>query len=107
LRPRRLLPAIDRPDTARLMLEGTGLAHLGSASGCDAMHKAAAECGQTGSMRIFLEGVESGKPAHGETGAPECFYKGYGQSLVGPGKPLTAPAFAPTAARSWSLLAST
>ena len=90
----RLLPAIDHPDAARLMLAGTGLTHLGSASGRDAMHKAATQ-GQTDSMRIFLEGVEGGKPAAGEVGAqPEWFYKGDGQSLVGPGDPLTAPAFA-------------
>jgi hypothetical protein len=91
----RLLPAIDHPDTARLMLAGTGLTHLGSASGRDAMHAAAANGTQTDSMRIFLEGVERGKPAEGEEGAqPEWFYKGDGQALVGPGEPLTAPAFA-------------
>jgi hypothetical protein len=91
----RLLPAIDHPDAARLMLAGTGLTHLGSASGRDAMHKAAAEGKQTDSMRIFLEGVEGGKPGAGETGAqPEWFYKGDGQSLVGPEAPLTSPAFA-------------
>ena len=91
----RLLPAIDHPDAARLMLAGTGLTHLGSAAGRDAMHKAAAEGKQTDSMRIFLEGVEGGKPASGETGAqPEWFYKGDGQSLVGPEQPLTSPAFA-------------
>lgn len=91
----RLLPAIDHPDTARLMLAGTGLTHLGSASGRDAMHAAAANGTQTDSMRIFLEGVERGKPGEGEVGAqPEWFYKGDGQSLVGPGDPLIAPAFA-------------
>ncbi|RDE07238.1 AraD1 family protein [Sphingomonas aracearum] len=91
----RLLPAIDHPDAARLMLAGTGLTHLGSASGRDAMHKAAAEGKQTDSMRIFLEGVEGGKPAEGQAGAqPEWFYKGDGQSLVGPEQPLTSPAFA-------------
>ena len=90
-----LLPAIDHDDAARLMLAGTGLTHLGSAAGRDAMHKAASEGGQTDSMRIFLEGVEGGKPAEGEAGAqPEWFYKGDGQSLVGPGGALTAPAFA-------------
>jgi hypothetical protein len=91
----RLLPAIDHPDAARLMLAGTGLTHLGSASGRDAMHKAAAEGKQTDSMRLFLEGVDGGKPGPGEAGAqPEWFYKGDGQSLVGPGGPLTAPPFA-------------
>ena len=90
----RLLAAIDHPDHARLMLAGTGLTHLGSASGRDAMHKAA-QAGQTDSMRIFLEGVEGGKPAAGQVGAqPEWFYKGDGQSLVHPEQPLHAPAFA-------------
>jgi len=91
----RLLAAIDHPDAARLMLAGTGLTHLGSASGRDAMHAAAQAGTQTDSMRIFLEGVEGGKPAAGVVGAqPEWFYKGDGQSLVHPGAPLHAPAFA-------------
>jgi len=92
----RLLPAIDHPDSARLMLAGTGLTHLGSAAGRDAMHKAAqATEHQTDSMRMFLEGVEGGKPVAGQEGAqPEWFYKGDGQSVVAPGQTLTAPAFA-------------
>jgi hypothetical protein len=92
----RLLPAIDHPDPARLMLTGTGLTHLGSAAGRDAMHKAAAsEAKPTDSMRMFLEGVEGGKPAEGQIGVqPEWFYKGDGQSLVGPEAPLASPAFA-------------
>jgi hypothetical protein len=90
-----LLPAIDHPDSARLMLAGTGLTHLGSASGRDAMHKAAAEGKQTDSMRLFLEGMEGGRPAAGQVGAqPEWFYKGDGQSLVAPEAPLTSPCFA-------------
>lgn len=91
----RLLVPIDHPDPARLQMTGTGLTHLGSAAGRDAMHKAAAAGRQTDSMRMFLEGVEGGKPAKGEAGAqPEWFYKGDGQALVGPGDTLTAPAFA-------------
>ena len=90
-----LLPAIDHPDGARLMLAGTGLTHLGSAAGRDAMHKAAASGQQTDSMRLFLEGMEGGRPAAGAVGAqPEWFYKGDGQSLVAPEAPLTSPAFA-------------
>ena len=91
-----LLPAIDHPDTARLMVAGTGLTHLGSAAGRDAMHKAAASAEhQTDSMRMFLEGVAGGKPAAGALGQqPEWFYKGDGQSLIGPGQPLVSPAFA-------------
>lgn len=92
----RLLPAIDHADPARLLLAGTGLTHLGSAEGRDAMHKAATEAERpTDSMRMFLEGVEGGKPAAGAVGQqPEWFYKGDGQSLVGPGQALTSPAFA-------------
>ncbi|AXJ95572.1 MULTISPECIES: AraD1 family protein [unclassified Sphingomonas] len=92
----RLLPAIDHPDAARLTLAGTGLTHLGSAEGRDAMHKAAASSDRpTDSMRMFLEGVEGGKPVAGAIGQqPEWFYKGDGQALVGPGQPLTSPAFA-------------
>ena len=91
-----LLAAIDHADPARVMLAGTGLTHLGSAEGRDAMHKAAASAEKpTDSMRMFLEGVEGGKPAAGETGQqPEWFYKGDGQGLVAPGQPLTSPAFA-------------
>ena len=90
-----LLPAIDHPDSARLMLAGTGLTHLGSATGRDAMHKAAAEGKQTDSMRLFLEGMEGGRPAAGVIGAqPEWFYKGDGQGLVAPEAPFASPAFA-------------
>ena len=92
----RLLGAIDHPDPARLMLAGTGLTHLGSAEGRDAMHRAAATTAQpTDSMRMFLEGVAGGKPEKGQAGQqPEWFYKGDGASLRGPGEPLVSPAFA-------------
>ncbi|MCP4026321.1 MAG: FAH family protein [Sphingomonas sp.] len=90
-----LPPASDHPDSARLMLAGTGLTHLGSAAGRDAMHKAAAEGKQTDSMRLFLEGMEGGRPAAGVIGAqPEWFYKGDGQGLVAPEAPFASPAFA-------------
>jgi hypothetical protein len=59
------------------------------------MHKMAAQEKQTDSMRIFLEGVEQGKPAAGKVGCqPEWFYKGDGSQLVGPGEPLVMPSFA-------------
>jgi len=92
----RLLSPIDHPDDAHLILSGTGLTHLGSAEGRDRMHRAAASGqGLTDSMRMFLEGVEGGKPAPGAIGQqPEWFYKGDGSQLVGPGRPLTMPAFA-------------
>ncbi|MDQ0008712.1 hypothetical protein J2T07_000871 [Luteibacter jiangsuensis] len=92
----RLLAPVDHPDPAHLFMTGTGLTHLGSAEGRDKMHReAAAAEKQTDSMRIFLEGVAGGKPAEGAVGSqPEWFYKGNGHGLVGPGAPLTSPAFA-------------
>ncbi|WP_260925773.1 AraD1 family protein [Novosphingobium sp. 9] len=95
-----LLAPIDHADAAHVLLTGTGLTHLGSAEGRDKMHKAAASAAETGahvtdSMRMFLEGLEGGKPAAGEVGQqPEWFYKGDGSQLVGPGETLTMPAFA-------------
>ncbi|BBD96573.1 FAH family protein [Sphingobium amiense] len=92
----RLLAPIDHEDGAHLLMTGTGLTHLGSAEGRDRMHReAAAAEKQTDSMRMFLEGLEGGKPAPGQTGQqPEWFYKGDGSQLVGPGAPLAMPAFA-------------
>jgi hypothetical protein len=60
------------------------------------MHKAAASGEHvTDSMRMFLEGLEGGKPTEGAEGQqPEWFYKGDGTQLVGPTDPLTMPAFA-------------
>ena len=90
-----LLTPIDHPDCAHLLVSGTGLTHLGSAEGRDKMHKAAAAGQATDSMRMFLEGVEGGRPAPGTEGQqPEWFYKGNGSILVEPGAPLTMPAFA-------------
>ena len=91
-----LLAPIDHPDPAHLLLSGTGLTHLGSAEGRDKMHRAAAEAAhQTDSMKMFLMGVEGGKPADGATGVqPEWFYKGDGASVVAPGAPLPSPDFA-------------
>jgi hypothetical protein len=91
-----LLAPIDHPDPAHLYLTGTGLTHLGSAEGRDKMHRAAKEqVQQTDSMKMFLMGVEGGKPMAGAVGAqPEWFYKGDGSSLVGPNEPLRSPDFA-------------
>lgn len=92
----RVLAPVDHADPAHLILTGTGLTHLGSAEGRDKMHKAA-QAGETltDSMRMFLMGVEGGKPGAGQEGVqPEWFYKGDGSQLVGPGQPLTSPAFA-------------
>ncbi len=92
----RLLAPIDHPDTAHLYLTGTGLTHLGSAESRDRMHALAAGGGaQTDSMRIFLEGLQGGRPPAGTAGTqPEWFYKGDGASIVATGAPLESPAFA-------------
>jgi len=91
----RLLCPIDHADPAHLLVSGTGLTHLGSAEGRDKMHKAASSGEATDSMRMFLMGLEGGKPGAGAEGVqPEWFYKGDGGILVAPGDPLCAPAFA-------------
>ena len=93
---RRLLAPIDHPDPAHLVLAGTGLTHLGSAEGRDKMHKAASSAEKpTDSMRMFLMGVEGGKPKPGTVGAqPEWFFKGDGSSVIAPEAPLVSPSFA-------------
>ena len=91
----RLLPPIEHRDPAHLHMTGTGLTHLGSAEGRDKMHKAAAAGSVTDSMRMFLMGLEAGKPEDGAIGCqPEWFYKGNGCGLVGPGADLRSPHFA-------------
>ena len=94
-----LLVPIDTPEPTATLVSGTGLTHLGSADGRDKMHRKAlghAAAGQaTDSMRMFLMGLEGGKPAPGEAGVqPEWFYKGDGSILVASGAELTMPAFA-------------
>ena len=86
---------VDHPDTAHCLVTGTGLTHLGSAEGRDRMHKAAATGQATDSMRMFLMGLEGGKPDPGTAGVqPEWFYKGDGSILVPTGVPLIQPCFA-------------
>jgi hypothetical protein len=91
-----LLPPVDHEDSAHLLLTGTGLTHLGSAEGRDKMHRAAKQNPEpTDSMKMFLMGVDGGKPAAGTVGAqPEWFYKGDGSQLVAPNQPIRSPAFA-------------
>ncbi|HET8613184.1 MAG TPA: AraD1 family protein [Sphingomonas sp.] len=91
-----LLAPVDHPDPAHLWLTGTGLTHLGSAEGRDKMHRAAVENpAPTDSMKMFLMGVEGGKPGPGAVGAqPEWFYKGDGSQIAAPGKSIASPAFA-------------
>lgn len=89
----RWLPCIDHPEPARCLVSGTGLTHESSARNRQAMHTAAED--HTDSMKMYLWGVERGKPAAGEAGvAPEWFYKGRGEILRGHLEPLTAPAHA-------------
>ncbi len=92
----RLALPISHPDPAHFVVAGTGLTHLGSADGRDKMHKAAQSAEKpTDSMRMFLMGVEGGKPAAGQVGAqPEWFYKGNGTQLRATGEDLVSPAFA-------------
>lgn len=93
----RLLAPIDHPDAAHLLVAGTGLTHLGSAEGRDKMHRAASQAPETltDSMKMFLMGVEGGKPPPGAAGVqPEWFYKGDGQIIAGPDEALAMPSFA-------------
>jgi hypothetical protein len=95
LRERRILPPIDHPDPARILLTGTGLTHLGSADARDRMHARAQAADATDSMKMFAMGLEGGKPREGAIGVqPEWFYKGDGRSIVAPEHPLASPDFA-------------
>src|SRR3546814_13802058 len=57
------------------------------------MNRAATEAAhQTDSMKMFLMGVDGGKPADGGIGVqPEWVYKGDGAALIAPGAPLPSP----------------
>ncbi|WP_339450253.1 AraD1 family protein [Pseudomonas sp. EA_5y_Pfl2_R50] len=96
LSQRRVLPPLDHPDPAHMLISGTGLTHLGSASARDKMHQQAGdEAAMTDTMRIFKWGVEGGKPKAGQSGVqPEWFYKGDGSIVVRPGQPFPVPPFA-------------
>ena len=96
VREGRLLPPIDHEEPSRLFLTGTGLTHLGSAKGRDAMHRSEQHAvAQSDSMKMFLMGVEGGKPAGHKPGVqPEWFYKGNGNSIAAPGGAIHSPAFA-------------
>jgi hypothetical protein len=89
-----LQPSADFPSApARCLVSGTGLTHQASAKNRDAMHAAAQAV--TDSTRMYLSGVEGGKPAQGEAGiSPEWFYKGCGTVLRAHGEPLVVPEFA-------------
>ena len=71
----RILPPLDHPDPAHMLVSGTGLTHLGSASARDKMHQHAGdEATMTDTMRIFKWGVEGGKPQAGQAGVQPVSY---------------------------------
>jgi hypothetical protein len=89
----RLLPPLTHPEPARCLVTGTGLTHKASADNRQAMHQNPAELSD--SMRMYLSGLEGGRPAPGTIGvAPEWFYKGCGTALRAHGEALTVPSFA-------------
>ncbi|WP_417827146.1 AraD1 family protein [Thalassospira povalilytica] len=92
----RLLSPIDHPDPAHLLVTGTGLTHLGSASARADMHQAVSKTAdETDSMKMFCMGLEGGKPSSGEKGVqPEWFYKGDGAIIAGPGDDIPSPSYA-------------
>ena len=95
LRNKRILAPIDHPDSARTLLTGTGLTHLGSADARDRMHAKAHSADASDSMKMFRMGLEGGKPGGDRVGVqPEWFYKGDGRSVIAPEAPLTSPEFA-------------
>ena len=91
----QLLPAVDHPvESARCLLSGTGLTHVGSARNRQSMHATTSE-DMTDSMKMFRWGVEAGRPGVGKIGvAPEWFHKGTGNTLRAHGEPLEIPFYA-------------
>jgi hypothetical protein len=91
----RLLPPIDHPEeSARCLLSGTGLTHVGSARDRQSMHATTSE-DLTDSMKMFRWGVEGGRPGAGKIGiAPEWFHKGTGNTLRAHEEPLDIPSHA-------------
>ncbi len=92
----RILPPLDHPDPAHMLITGTGLTHLGSAATRDKMHQQVGDAAAvTDSMKIFQWGLDGGKPAAGQAGVqPEWFYKGDGSIVVRPGGEFPVPPFA-------------
>ena len=90
----RLLVPVDHPrESARCLVSGTGLTHLGSARERQAMHVKNEDL--TDSMKMFRSGIEGGRPASGQIGTPpEWFYKGTGTILRAHGEALETPAYA-------------
>lgn len=90
----RLLAPMDHPvESARCLVSGTGLTHLGSARERQSMHAKGEDL--TDSMKMFRSGIEGGRPATDQIGTPpEWFYKGTGTILRAHGEALETPAYA-------------
>jgi hypothetical protein len=91
----KLMVPIDHPEeSARCLISGTGLTHLGSAKNRQSMHEIT-EAELTDSMKMFQWGIERGRPAANAIGiAPEWFHKGTGTALRAHNEPLEIPAHA-------------
>ncbi len=91
-----LLPAFDHPeDPQHCLITGTGLTHKMSAQNRQNMHNAQSELTYTDSMRMYVMGLEKGRPAPGEIGVqPEWFYKGNGTMLRAHGEAIEIPLYA-------------
>ena len=95
---RRLLPPIDHPDPAHMLVTGTGLTHLGSAEGRDKMHRTSADAADAHRLDADVPARASRAASRRRAQAgvqPEWFYKGDG-SIAGRRRatPLAMPAFA-------------
>ena len=89
----RLLSPFTHPEPARCLVTGTGLTHKASADNRQAMHRNPEELSD--SMRMYLAGLEGGRPKPGDIGvSPEWFYKGCGTIVRAHGEALTVPPFA-------------
>jgi hypothetical protein len=89
----RIVIPFTHPEPARCLVSGTGLTHKASAKNRDAMHAKREDLSD--SMKMYLSGLEGGRPEPGTIGvAPEWFYKGNGSILRAHGEPLLTPAYA-------------
>ncbi len=91
----KVLPSFDHPSNPlALQLSGTGLTHKASAENRQKMHEAGEGQALTDSMKIYLMGVEGGRPENGQVGVqPEWFYKGNGTLIRGHGSALKIPGY--------------
>ncbi len=89
----KLMPAFDHPlNPNNCLITGTGLTHKASADNRQKMNEAEGAGTLTDSMKMYLLGVEGGRPSKGSIGVqPEWFYKGNGSMLCGHNDPLDIP----------------